>query len=154
MSPGLKAVAAQIAEATYTGTERYLTPERRAARPKWADLGESYHESETTEVLRVLEVLVSVMPQLARYFAGDCATATAYPHGKPIPRSEWAPHIEVDLDRGGDRTVGLTEGEATVVAHLLDELAGVYPDGPGLERDPVSCLARRVAVRLWDRMGI
>jgi hypothetical protein len=42
----------------------------------------------------------------------------------------------------------LTHGEALVAAQLLDELAGVY-DG-----EPLGALARDLAVRLYDRLGI
>lgn len=42
----------------------------------------------------------------------------------------------------------LNEPEAHVVAALLDELAGVYPD------EQLGRLARTMAVRLYDRLGI
>ena len=42
----------------------------------------------------------------------------------------------------------LTHGEALVAAQLLDELAGVY------RTEPLGELARDMAVRLYDRLGI
>ncbi|TAK89374.1 MAG: hypothetical protein EPO06_11975 [Burkholderiaceae bacterium] len=46
------------------------------------------------------------------------------------------------------RRVALSDGEGQAIASLLDELAGVYPD------EPLGELARRLAVMMYDRMGI
>lgn len=69
--------------------------------------------------------------------------------GTPIDRDEYAASLETHtLDRPGHRDVKLTEGEIETIAALLDELAGVYPD------EALGVLARRLAVRLYDRAGI
>jgi glutamate/tyrosine decarboxylase-like PLP-dependent enzyme len=54
-----------------------------------------------------------------------------------VRRAERPPLLEV-----------LNEPEACVVAALLDELAGVYPD------EQLGRLGRTMAVRLYDRLGI
>ena len=52
-------------------------------------------------------------------------------------------------DVRGERLALLDDGEARVVAALLDELAALCG-----ERDPVGELAREMAVRLNDRRGV
>lgn len=81
---------------------------------------------------------------LGRYLAGE-----KYTDGSPISRDDAAARLEKDLD-ATDRQDSLTvqAGEAHVVAELLDELAAVYHD------EPLGWLARHVAVRLYDRLGI
>jgi hypothetical protein len=59
-------------------------------------------------------------------------------------------HVDRDIVRRipRPRLALLTEAEALVVAALLDELLGVYPG------EPLGGLARDLAVRLYDRLGI
>jgi hypothetical protein len=59
-------------------------------------------------------------------------------------------HVDRDIVRRipRPRLPLLTEAEALVVAALLDELLGVYPG------EPLGALAREMAVRLYDRLGI
>jgi hypothetical protein len=55
--------------------------------------------------------------------------------------------------RGGDGVPVLGEEELLVVAELLDELNAITnPDG--IARDPWGRLARLMAMRIYDRLGI
>lgn len=84
---------------------------------------------------------------------GTTSRTTATVHdldGNPLDRDAYAAHLRerADTDRLGPRLELLREGEATTIAALLDELAGVYPD------KALGRLARELAVRLDDRLGI
>jgi DNA-binding PadR family transcriptional regulator len=77
-------------------------------------------------------------------------TATAQDlDGHPLDRDAYAAQLRdrIDADRLGPRLELLREGEATTVAALLDELAGIYPD------ENLGRLARELAVRLYDRLN-
>ncbi|SHG18249.1 hypothetical protein SAMN05443575_1603 [Jatrophihabitans endophyticus] len=69
---------------------------------------------------------------------------------RPLERDHYASHLQaqMDLGRGGQRRPLLTDEEGQAVAALLDELAGVYP------REDLGRLARELAVRINDRLGI
>ena len=70
-------------------------------------------------------------------------------HAGNIPRDEYAADLVKELD-ATDRqgTLTIKEADGHVIAALLDELAAVY------RREPLGQLARELAVRLYDRMGI
>src|SRR6266508_3051985 len=70
--------------------------------------------------------------------------------GQPLDRNAYAADLRgrTDTDRLGPRLELLREGEATAVAALFDELAGVYPG------EDLGELARELAVRIYDRLGI
>ncbi|MBM0201866.1 hypothetical protein JNW90_01185 [Micromonospora sp. STR1s_5] len=75
--------------------------------------------------------------------------------GEPINREQRIRHLEavVDGHSDADRKAVLGEQELLVVAELLDELhALTNPDGNA--RDPWGRLARVMAVRIYDRLGI
>jgi hypothetical protein len=70
-------------------------------------------------------------------------------NGAPIPRDEYAAGLVKELsatDRQG--TLTIKEADAYVTADLLDELAAVY------RGEPLGFLAREMAVKLYDRLGI
>lgn len=69
-------------------------------------------------------------------------------------REQRIAHLESQADTPcGGRKAVLTENELLVVAELLDELHGLTnPDGNA--RDPWGRLARVMAVRIYDRLGI
>lgn len=69
-------------------------------------------------------------------------------------REQRIAHLETQADTpGGDRKAVLTEKELLVVAELLDELHTLTsPDG--IARDQWGRLARVMAVRIYDRLGI
>lgn len=71
------------------------------------------------------------------------------PGGAPLARDEYAESLYewMDAERGERRPL-VDEGEAHVIAALLDELSAIY------EREPLGHLAREMAVRLNDRRGI
>lgn len=75
---------------------------------------------------------------------------------RPMSFSEAADYAHDLLGRPGASSdtyaVGLTQGEAEVVALLLDEVAARIPDGEGA--GALRGLARTLAVSLWDRQGI
>lgn len=87
----------------------------------------------------------------AEVAADRFVSSVSYTDGTAIGRDEWAARLRADLE-AGDPAVGriglLTHPEGVVIAQLLDELAAAYPG------DDVGRLAREMAVRLWDRMGI
>ncbi|MER5649641.1 hypothetical protein [Streptosporangium sp. NPDC002524] len=78
------------------------------------------------------------------------ASIRDYSSGQPIPRNEYEIFLRNWMDRAGGKgqLPLLDAGEAHVVAALLDELAGEYKD------EPLGRLAREMAVRINDRMGI
>lgn len=68
----------------------------------------------------------------------------------PLDRDEYAEAL-AEQSRAAtpdQRLPLLGEGEATAVAALLDELADVYPD------EDLGRLARNLALRLYDRLGL
>ncbi len=74
-----------------------------------------------------------------------CRTSKANSTATPTPQTC---RVRADTDRLGPRLQLLREGEATAVAALLDELAGVYTG------EDLGELARELAVRIYDRLGI
>lgn len=70
---------------------------------------------------------------------------------QPIPRDDYAAYLNTKLDRAAGESLpgpNLNHAEGTVVAELLDVLAASYPG------EDLGKLARSMAVRLYDRMGI
>lgn len=70
--------------------------------------------------------------------------------GHPLDRDEYAEALTLQSHAAtpDQRLPLLGEGEATAVAALLDELAGHYPE------EDLGRLARNLALRLYDRLGI
>jgi len=66
----------------------------------------------------------------------------------PIGRDEYADHLVKEFARPNQDYLSVRASDVKVAAELLDELAAVYP-GELLGR-----LAREVAVKLYDRLGI
>jgi hypothetical protein len=70
-------------------------------------------------------------------------------HDGPISRDRYAEHLAKELARPTRQdTISVKAADAFVVAELLDELAAVYRD------EALGRLAREVAVKLYDRLGI
>ena len=71
-------------------------------------------------------------------------------NGNPIDRDDYAAALwdRVEDTRGDERRPLLSDGEAAVVADLLDELAGVYGS------EEMGRLARSMAVLIHDRRGV
>lgn len=78
--------------------------------------------------------------------------------GRPLTREERLERLETIADnhRGHDKRLAvLDEQELLVVAELLDELnALTNPEAAGVDQDGWGRLARQMAVRIYDRLGI
>ncbi|SDH66654.1 hypothetical protein SAMN05421505_1203 [Sinosporangium album] len=70
-------------------------------------------------------------------------------NGQPISLNDFETFLRARMETaGGERLALLNAGEAETVGGLLDELAALYPG------EAIGRLAREMAVRIYDRMGL
>ena len=129
---------------------------RAAGIPPWADLTDQERRDSTLEAQHYLTAAAAAGFAIAVLTDGEAqrpARVTAGmrdTHDQPLDRDEYAGDLQQRADeaRGQERLPVLSEGEGLAAAELLDELAAVY------RGEPLGQLARELALRLYDRLGI
>jgi hypothetical protein len=124
--------------------------------PAWEQLTDEQREFAALEARHYLDAAAQAGIAVAVVNADELpspARLTATIRGvgdKPIERDDYASHLRARAERGrqAERLPLLAEEEAVAVAGLLDEIAGVYCD------EHLGRLARELAVRIYDRLGI
>jgi hypothetical protein len=127
-----------------------------AGAPGWAQLSNPEREAAVLEAKHYLDAAAAAGIAVAAVDPGEIPTPrrrTAMMRdtdGNPLERDEYAAWLDAEASSAsnGERRPLLGDGEAGAVAALLDELSGVY------RGEPLGQLARELAVRLYDRLGI
>lgn len=104
-------------------------------------------------VTEALKVSDQIRFMAARFHTGRPTAMIRDKDDQPLDRDAYAEHLESRLQNKDDDDSDvegprLNRNEGQVIAGLLDELAGEY------RGEPLGTLARSMAVRLYDRMGI
>lgn len=69
-------------------------------------------------------------------------------NGQPLGRDEYAHLLEGEVIVVGGPSVSVKAADVYAAASMLDELAAIY------KGEPLGGLAREIAVKFYDRLGI
>ncbi len=127
----------------------------RTGMPRWSELEQVDREVASHAAQAFLGAAATAGIVFAAVDAGDLRAPRATANvrdiaGRPLDGDDYAAWLADQAIRlpAEDRLPVLAEGEASAVAALLDELAAVYP------AEAMGQLARELAVRIYDRLGI